>query len=165
MKFRYDDEKRKFEAAWEKTAQLYSELGMSQSDIDSMREFDWDVFKAERIWALHIQEMPTTDNADEESGIAESPMVKRYFDRFITEYDTYGSHSRHWWVQEITHEPVAKLLSAKSKLEIELLTLSIYEGYTYEDISDMLDIPLSTVGWKIIRLLREIQSAYAGYHY
>ena len=165
MKFRYDEEKRKFEEAWEKTAKLYAELGMSQTDIDAMHEFDWVAFKSDRIWAMHIQEMPTTDNADEEYGIAESPMVKRYFDRFITEYDTYGSHSRHWWVQEIAYEPVAKLLSAKSWLEIELLTLSIYEGYTYEDISDLLDIPRSTVGWKVIQLQHEIKSAYAGYHY
>lgn len=165
MKFRYDEEKRKFETAWEKTAKFYAELGMPQPDIYSMREFDWDVFKAERIWANHTQEMPAPGNTDHESVAAEPPMVKRYFDRFATEYDTYGTHSRHWWVQEIASESVARLLSAKSWLEIELLTLSVYEGYTYEDISGFLDIPRSTVAWKITGLLREIEHAYTGYNY
>ncbi len=95
MNFNYASERNKFDAAWEKTASFYAEQGMSQEAIDAMHDFDWDAFKAERIWALHTQEMPSTDDGDEESGIAESPMVKKYFDRFTTEYDTYGSHSRH----------------------------------------------------------------------
>ena len=160
MKFYYENEKRKFEAAWEKTAQQYAELGMSQADIDSMKEFDWDIFRAERTWARHTQEMPVTDNVDDESGIAESPMVKRYFDRFTTEYDTYGTHSRYWWIQEIACEPVADFLTARSQLEIEMLTLYLFEGYTHLDIAKMIGKPRRSVTRYISTLIEEIRRLY-----
>lgn len=160
MKFRYDEEKRKFESAWEKTAKLYAEHGMTQSEIESMREFDWNAFKAERIWALHTQEIPTTENVDDESGIAESPMVKRYFERFTTEYDTYGTHSRYWWVQEITCEPVAIFLSSRSEIEIEMLTLYLFEGYTHLDIAKKIDRPRRSVTRYVTALVTEIRRLY-----
>ena len=160
MSFNYEKEKRKFEASWEKTAQLYAQMGMSQADIDSMREFDWEAFNGERTWARHIQEMPATDNVNDESGIAESPMVKRYFDRFTTDYDAYGSHSRYWWIQEIACEPVADFLISRSKLEIEILTLFLFEGYTHLEIAQKIEKPRRTVTRYISTLVEEIRRLY-----
>lgn len=162
MKFYYQVEKRKFDEEWKRTAKAFEEHGMPPEHIEVMREFDWDAFKSQRKWALHTQEIPNTDEGGGEAGSMDSPMVKRYFDRFTTRYDTYGSHSRYWWIQEISCESVSALLASKNWLEIELLTLSVYEGYTLEEISRILEIPRSTVAWKIGRLLKEIESAFCG---
>lgn len=154
MKFYYKEEKRKFDAAWKKTASLYAEQGMPQEAIDAMHDFDWNTFKAERIWALHTQEMPTTDDADEESGIAESPMIKRYFDRFTTEYDTYGSHSRHWWLEELSDTRLVATIPRLTEDDKELLTLYFVEQHTIREIAKQYGVTHVTISLRLQKIAK-----------
>lgn len=156
MKFCYGEEKRKFEEEWERTAAWYAEQGMPTSDIETMREYDWNIFKAQRNWALHTQEVPMTDDADEESGIAESPMIKRYFERFTTKYDTYGSHSRFWWIEEIHDPRIARVFCKLSDLDKTLLTMIWIEGYTQAECAAILHMTRGAISMKIHRIFSKI---------
>ena len=100
MTFNYALEKKKFDAAWESLRKFYVASGMEPAAIEAMHEYDWDAFKAARIEALHTQELAIPEaTADDDE--MEEPMVRRYADRFQTEYDTFGGHSRYWWLDDL----------------------------------------------------------------
>lgn len=153
MEFYYAEEKRKFDKSWEETAKYYAEQGMEQSAIDAMREFDWDTFKQQRRWALHTQELPTTNDEDEESGIAESPMVGRFFEDFTTTYDKYGAHSRRWWLEEISDPRIVAVLLRLTEEDKELLTLIVIEEYTQRECAVILHKSRSAISRDWQRIL------------
>ncbi len=153
MNFNYASERNKFDAAWEKTASFYAEQGMSQEAIDAMHDFDWDAFKAERIWALHTQEMGFQADDDDDTAMMDSPLLKKFFDRLTTQYDTYGTHSRYWWLEEIESPKLVPGISKLTDEDKELLTLMIVEGYTQEECAVKLHSSQSAISRKFTRII------------
>lgn len=153
MKFNYAAERNKFEKNWAKTEALYRKHGMPEEAIQEMRAYDWGLFKAARIEALHTQELGTqADDADDTGGM-DSPLLEKFFDRLTTRYDTYGTHSRYWWLEEIVSP---KLMSGIAKLtdeDKELLTLIIVEGYTQEECAVKMHSSQSAISRKYARIL------------
>ena len=49
MGFNYTAEKKKFETLWARLRREYRAAGMSDAAIQKMHDFDWEVFKQERI--------------------------------------------------------------------------------------------------------------------
>ncbi len=154
MTFNYGLEKKKFEEEWEQTAKFYAEQGMSQEAIDAMREFDWDVFKANRIEALHTQSMNPPEGSDGEDGDgAELFILKKYFEQFTSQYDTYGTHSRYWWLEEIEDERLLPGIAKLTEEDKNLLTLYMVEGYTQKDCANILHISQVAIHKKLIAIL------------
>ena len=56
MGFNYAAEKKKFETLWARLRREYRAAGMSDTAIQKMHDFDWEVFKQERIYRLHTQD-------------------------------------------------------------------------------------------------------------
>ncbi len=157
MKFNYASKKRQFMIEWAKTAKEYADAGMSPEAIEIMREYDWERFKSDRIWALHIQDVPEMEEEEEIDDFYENALlVKKYLERVSTEYDAFGNHSRYWWINEIDSGAMAKVLSSLTDEDIELLTLAIFEGYTHEEIAFRLSIPRRTVAWRLKQLLTDL---------
>ena len=100
MTFIYSTEKKIFERDWEKTEALYRKHGMTEVAIQAMREYDWDQFKAARVEAIHTQEMGF--QPDEDDIMMESPLLVKFFEQFTNRYDTHVTHSRYWWLEEIS---------------------------------------------------------------
>jgi DNA-directed RNA polymerase specialized sigma24 family protein len=159
MSFNYGARKKQFEKEWAETRKRYKAAGMSDEAIQAMYEYDWEQFKAERIWALHTQSIPEPKDDEEDMYSVESPLLERFLDRMSNEYDAFGSHSRYWWVQEIASIPVARVLQKFSSEDIELLTLSVFEGYTLSEIALRLNLPRSTIAWRIEQRLKDIEIA------
>ena len=57
MGFNYAAEKKKFETLWARLRREYRAAGMSDTAIQKMHDFDWEVFKQERIYRLHTQDL------------------------------------------------------------------------------------------------------------
>ena len=57
MGFNYAAEKTKFETLWARLRREYRAAGMSDTAIQKMHDFDWEVFKQERIYRLHTQDL------------------------------------------------------------------------------------------------------------
>ncbi len=155
MTFNYGLEKKKFEKEWEQTAKFYAEQGMSQEAIDAMREFDWDVFKANRIEALHTQSMNPPEGSNGEDGDgAELFILKKYFEQFTSQYDTYGTHSRYWWLEEIEDERLLPGIAKLTEGDKELLTLYYVEQLNLVEVAEKLGIKKSTVGYRLKMLVK-----------
>ena len=133
MAFNYGTERRKFEKNWAETEALYRKHGMSERAIQEMREYDWDLFKAARIEAIHTQNMGFQMDDDDDTNLLESPLLMKFFDRFTNQYDTHGSHYRYWWLEELSDPRFATVLPRLTVDDKELLTLIFVEGYTQRE--------------------------------
>lgn len=152
MEFNYGTEKKKFDTAWAKLAITYVEAGMSPEAIQEMYDYDWNRFKAARIEALHTQEMTLPVEMEDESESPESPLAEHFPDQLCCAYDTFGSHSRYWWLDELENPCLAIGVPALTKAEKELLTLVIIEQCSTRDIARRLRLPQRTVAGKLARI-------------
>ena len=152
MEFNYNTERRKFERQWAKTEALYRRYGMSESAIQEMREFDWALFKAARIEAIHSQEIGFQPDEDDKR-MMDSPLLKKFFEQLATHYDTYGTHSRYWWLEELSDPALIAGVAKLTDDDKELLTLIVVEGYSQEECAVKLHISQRGIGYRIQRIL------------
>ena len=145
MTFNYAVEKRKFEKAWTKLAKSYAEAGMEPEAIKAMYEFDWEIFKSERNEALHTQEFAIPESANEEMDDCESPLYDKFLEQLSSEYDTYGCHSRYWWLEELTTPCLTIGVPALTVEDKELLTLYIVDELTVREIAEIQEKTKSSV--------------------
>ena len=145
MTFNYGAEKRKFEKVWAKLAKTYAEAGMEPEAIKAMYEFDWEIFKSERNEALHTQEFAIPESSDEETDDCESPLYDKFMEQLSSEYDTYGSHSRYWWLDELTTPCLTIGIPALTMEDKELLTLYIMDELTVREIAEIQEKTKSSV--------------------
>ena len=156
MTFNYTSEKRKFDNAWAKLAKTYAEAGMAPDAIKKMYEYDWKVFKAARIEALHTQEFIIPESVDEDMSECESPLFERFQNILSSEYDTLGNHSRFWWIEELENPCLTIGIPLLTDDDKEILTLYLIEGFTEAEIAKRMD----TYQVKISRRLRKIFSYF-----
>ena len=152
MTFNYGAEKRKFEKVWAKLAKTYAEAGMEPEAIKAMYEFDWEIFKSERNEALHTQEFAIPESSDEEMDDCESPLYEKFLEQLSSEYDTFGSHSRYWWLEELTTPCLTIGVPALTVEDKELLTLYIVDGLTIREIARYLNLQKSTISERLQRI-------------
>ena len=152
MTFNYGAEKRKFEKVWAKLAKTYAEAGMEPEAIKAMYEFDWKIFKSERNEALHTQEFAIPESANEEMDDCESPLYEKFLEQLSSEYDTFGSHSRYWWLEELTTPCLTIGVPALTVEDKELLTLYIVDGLTIREIARYLNLQKSTISERLLRI-------------
>ena len=145
MTFNYAVEKRKFEKVWGKLVKSYAEAGMEPEAIKAMYEFDWEIFKSERNEALHTQEFAIPESSDEETDDCESPLYDKFMEQLSSEYDTYGSHSRYWWRDELTTPCLTIGIPALTMEDKELLTLYIMDELTVREIAEIQEKTKSSV--------------------
>ena len=83
MTFNYYTEKKKFDRDWAVTEAFYREQGMSEEAIRAMYEYDWNLFKANRVDAIHTQEIAVESDSEDEEDVMESPLLMKFFEQFI----------------------------------------------------------------------------------
>ena len=145
MTFNYGAEKRRVEKVWAKLAKTYAEAGMEPEAIKAMYEFDWEIFKSERNEALHTQEFAIPESANEEMDDCESPLYEKFLEQLSSEYDTFGSHSRYWWLEELTTPCLTIGVPALTVEDKELLTLYIVDELTVREIAEIQEKTKSSV--------------------
>lgn len=149
MTFNYTSEKRKFDNAWAKLAQTYAEAGMTPEAIQEMYEYDWGVFKANRIEALHSQGITVPEVDYEEY---EYPLVERLWDNFVNDYDTLGGHSRYWWLEELSNPCLVIGVPLLSHDDKEILTMYIIDRLTIREIAQRLGRKKSSVSERLQKI-------------
>lgn len=149
MTFNYGTERRKFEMNWAETEALYRKHGMSESAIQEMREYDWDLFKAARIEAIHTQDMGFQMDDDDDTNMLESPLLMKFLERFTNQYDTQGSHYRYWWLEELSDPRFTAVIPRLTDDDKELLTLIVVEGYTQEECAVKLHISQRGISYRM----------------
>lgn len=150
MSFNKGYELKKFEAHWEKLRIEYAAAGMTKEAIQKMYDYDRQQFNSERTFIERTQEFtaPAYESSEEEA----SPLMLRYQDA-ITVTDTYHeTKSRFAWIGEIENERLLAALESLSELDLKILTLYVYAGYTESEIASALESKRITIHKRIERM-------------
>ena len=133
MSFNKGYELKKFEAHWEKLRIEYAAAGMTEDAIQKMYDYDRQQFNAEHAHLERTQELSTdTFECSEDEN---SPLMKRYRE-VTTVTDTYHeTKSGFAWIGEIENERLLSALENLSELDLKILTLYVYAGYTESEIA------------------------------
>ena len=82
----------------------------------------------------------------------ESPLYEKFLEQLSSEYDPYGSHSRYWWLEELTTPCLTIGVPALTVEDKELLTLYIVDGLTIREIARYLNLQKSTISERLQRI-------------
>ena len=150
MSFNKGYELKKFEAHWEKLRIEYAAAGMTEEAIQKMYDYDRQQFNSERTFIERTQEFtaPAYESSEEEA----SPLMLRYQEA-ITTTDTYHeTKSKFAWIGEIENERLLSALESLSELDLKILTLYVYAGYTESEIASALESKRITIHKRIERM-------------
>lgn len=147
-------ERKKFDEEQKRLAAEYRAAGMTEYQIEQMYQFDLDAFNSRRRYCEHTQQFPELpENIDEEDGF--SPI----FDKFIYELSVGMNVSdfqdRHWWLEEIEDETLAKNLKSLPIDDVELITQYVFEQRTQVEIAKQFGVSNVTI-FKRIEKLKKI---------
>ena len=150
MAFNKGYELKKFEARWEKLRIEYAAAGMTEYAIQKMYDYDRQQFNSERTFVERTQEFtaPAYEGSEEEA----SPLMLRY-QEVTTTADTYHeTTSKFAWIGEIENERLLAALESLSELDLKILTLYVYAGYTESEIASALESKRITIHKRIERM-------------
>ena len=150
MGFNYGLEKKNFDSQWAVTRKQYEDAGMSSEAIQAMYDYDWSVFNANRSYQNHTQEIaaPSFEQSEE----SYSPLMNKYQEA-VSVTDTYHeTKSRFTWIGEIENERLLSALESLSELDLKILTLYVYAGYTESEIASALESKRITIHKRIERM-------------
>ena len=150
MGFNYGLEKKNFDSQWAVTRKQYEDAGMSSEAIQAMYVYDWSIFNATRAYQNHTQEIaaPSFEQSEE----SYSPLMDKYREA-ISVTDTYHeTKSRFTWIGEIENERLLSALESLSELDLKILTLYVYAGYTESEVASALESKRITIHKRIERM-------------
>lgn len=152
MGFNYAAEKKKFETLWARLRREYKAAGMSDAAIQKMHDFDWEVFKQERIYRLHTQDLgigifdePSAEQEDK------SALMKKFLES-VSRWDDYTTASRYGWIEGVGDQRLVRVLKRLSILEKDLLTKYCIEDKTQQEIAAEMGLSQRAVGKQLQQL-------------
>ena len=150
MGFNYGLENKNFDSQWAMTLKQYEDAGMSREAIQAMYDYDWSVFNANRSYQNHTQEMaaPSFEQSEE----SYSPLMNKYQEAVSVTDHYRETKSRFTWIGEIENERLLAALESLSELDLKILTLYVYAGYTESEIASALESKRITIHKRIERM-------------
>lgn len=149
MSFNNGNERRKLNAKWEQLRVQYREAGMSKEAIQAMYEFDLGVLNSERAYDANT--VAVCDGEDDVD--ARKAADLKQYEAAITVTDTYReTKSCFTWIGEIENERLLAALENLSELDLKILTLYVYAGYTESEIAMTLESKRITIHKRIERM-------------
>ena len=147
MGFNYGLEKKNFDSQWAMTRKQYEDAGMSSEAIQAMYDYDW---YANRSYQNHTQEMaaPSFEQSEE----SYSPLMNKYQEAVSVTDHYRETKSRFTWIGEIENERLLAALESLSELDLKILTLYVYAGYTESEIASALESKRITIHKRIERM-------------
>lgn len=135
MAFYYAKEKREFDREWEQLRREYEAAGMSEQDIQTLYDFDWQWFCSRRRFINHTQSLPA-EAIDSEDGQTQSSLIRK-FASFSISLDESQIGGRYGWIEEVEDSQLLDKLRKLSADDLELLTLIAIEGYSQSELTRM----------------------------
>ena len=142
-------ERAKFKEEQVKLREKYHVAGMTEEQIQSLYEYDYGIYKKNRIEAIHTQRIDF-EVAEMEDKELENPLYKKFMDKLSVEMN-YSTASRYAWIKEIGDERVAMKLKKLSEDYLEILTEPIVDRLTQSEIAKKRKVGKSAISNKISR--------------
>lgn len=154
MNFNYSYKKKKFEQEWAQLEKEYKEAGMSDKDIQTMKEFDLKYFRLNRNTVLHTCDLQDSEdsekNGNDDFGNIDFNKIEY---ATIKEQQKVENHSRFWWIEELDSEELISKIKLLSEKDIELITLYVFEKYTQNEIGEFYGISQRAVSKRLAKIM------------
>lgn len=150
MKFNYAAEKIKFDREQEKLAKQYREAGMSEEAIQEMYDYDYELFKKQRVFCQHNQYLDVDSSfVDSER----SSLLAKFMHEMSTEMSFAKEDERNSWIEDVTDEHLYELLHNLTEADLDLLTMLVIEGYTVVEVARLKEVSHQAISkrWKKIQ--------------
>lgn len=153
MKFNYAARRREFVNEWKYIEKKCLAEGIPAEDIAEARGESWQDVKSDRRFAMH-----TAAGVDYEAIIIDPTSDYSHGGtRIAVEYDFFDGHSRYWWIEHPRSDLLASRVRWLSDFEKELLTLKYVDGFTYQEMEAILNVPDSTLYDQVQRLMSRLK--------
>lgn len=140
MAYNHGAAKRKFEKEWQKKERQYRELGMTDEQINVIREFDEQEFRAERVY---LEKKVPLAEADE--------FRQTTIDELVID------NIEENWYEYITDSKKRKALKKVPANMRRAFYLNKVMNMSQQDVSLILLIPRRTIGWWIVKIAEIIK--------
>lgn len=152
MKWNNGKERAKFEREQEELRKEYLAAGMTEEQIQLMRQFDEEFFNERRREAEHTQELDIQafDDDDSEDEL-KSSLLEKFMDK-LSKTDTHFQNERLGWIEQIEDESLCKALKALKNENKELLSLIVCDGLNQRQIAEQLGVSQQAISKKIKKI-------------
>lgn len=140
MAYNHAGEEKKFENEWKKKEKQYRELGMTEEQINAIREFDEQEFRSERVY---LEKKVPLAEVDE--------FRQTTIDEFVID------NIEENWYEYITDSEKRKMLRNVPANMRRAFYLNKVLEMTQQEISSILLIPRRTIGWWIVKIAEIIK--------
>lgn len=162
MKFNYQTEKKKFDEAWEETESTCRKYGMQEEKIQELKAYDWDEFKRERIFCIHNQHFPNPPKEmdDEMELESKNPLYEKFIEACSVLMPAINSEDRQGWMDDISDERIWEAIQMMNDLDLELITLLIFEEYTQKEIAEKWGISPVAVNRRYQKIRKKFEKVF-----
>lgn len=124
-----------------------------------MYEYDWEMFKKERVFCMHNQFMPDgvfDDDTYKDEG--QNPLFGKFMDR-LSVCDKYFSEEQMEWIEQVENEMLRKGLRCLSKEQLELLVEYYVLKKSVSEIAEEMGISYTAVANRLDRIRKALRKA------
>lgn len=149
MEWNNGRERALFEREQAQKRKEYLAAGMTEEQIEILRNYDEEWYRSCRREAEHTQRLNVSvfdeDDGDDES---QNPLIKKFLHSFTIE-DKYWENDRFGWVEEIESENLYITIKALSERDKEILTLLICDGFNATQVATRLGVRQQSISKRI----------------
>lgn len=159
MGFNYGKERRKMEQKFSDMAKKCRDEGMSEENIDEIRELLKEELNSNRSYYTNTQPHNYSDNFDEDEGVAskQSKLIKKFKERLSIDQQSISEWSRLSWIDDIDDPDIALWLKSQPDRDIEFLTLRIVDDMTQTKIAELWGCSDSAISGRKKRLQKSLK--------
>lgn len=155
MGFNYASERKKFEQEWAKFRKEYEAAGMPSESIQLLYEFDLRVFRSQRTYEKHTQEMPSEYIEDDKTG--RSRLLCKFKQTSVT-FDESDFRGRYAWIDGIENQQLVRVLRQLTDMDLELLTFLVLEEHTQCELAQKWGCSQKAVSRRFLKIKKLFQN-------
>lgn len=152
MKWNDGKERAKFEREQAEKRKEYLAAGMTEEQIQILRNYDEEWYRSRRREALHTQRLDITafdeENVDDET---KNPLLKKFLHKFSV-VDKHFEDERFGWIEQIEDKRLYKSIKTLTDRDKEILTLLVVDGFSVTQIAKQLGVTHQAISKKIKKI-------------
>ena len=128
MGYNYGLECKIFREKWDKLRLEYAVAGMSDADIQTMYDFDWEQLKAERVFYTHNQPLGGAFPDGDDAGEDNSPLVHEQPEHLSARQPEIAAWGFYDWIEDIDTPELAERVKGLSQTDLEVLSYRVTDA-------------------------------------
>lgn len=156
MRWNNGTENARFEAEQKRLAAEYRRYGMTEEQIRSLYEFDREVHRSSRRYAMHTQPLEPADYDPEMDDLEKMPQFGKSGERLTCTDPNAAEHTRFWWVEELDTPALVLAVKGLSPEDLELLTLYVFAGCSQAELAVKYGVSQKCISQKLARIRKRL---------